>query len=396
METLTAKFTVNTPMFMSGANQKQAELRTASIKGVIRFWWRALHYAEFETLSALKKREEELFGSTKRQASVRFVIKYSHSQLSFDNPKSKPVWLQRKKGCVYLGFGVIDFKEELEHPCIQHNKIFTLKLVAKNEIDPSIINAVKLFGLIGGAGAKSRKGYGSVSLVDLKKNEEPINCPDDMESYKKELQELLSQAEKFSLPAEYSFTAFSDAARVDALLSGPDPIAILNNYGEAMQLYRSWGRENSGRWELPNRREAEQNFKDDHDWFKDVPSFRSNKPDFHPERALFGLPHNYYSKDASASVEPADFDRRASPLFFHIHKLSNNTYLGISLLLPSKFLPDKEGGNLIGDKKNVQVQENDYQVLTRFLEGKKGHRTSKTQNPYFPEREKIWPKREEQ
>ena len=52
METIEATFKVVTPMFMSGADQSQAELRTASIKGALRFWWRALAW---ERLKKFKK-----------------------------------------------------------------------------------------------------------------------------------------------------------------------------------------------------------------------------------------------------------------------------------------------------------------------------------------------------
>ncbi|HPU57120.1 MAG TPA: type III-B CRISPR module RAMP protein Cmr1, partial [Verrucomicrobiota bacterium] len=43
MKTLTATYRIVTPMFLGGANpESQAELRISSIKGALRFWWRAL------------------------------------------------------------------------------------------------------------------------------------------------------------------------------------------------------------------------------------------------------------------------------------------------------------------------------------------------------------------
>ncbi len=395
MDTLTAKFIISTPMFMCGANQSQAEIRAASIKGMVRFWWRALHFAEFTTLPALKEREEELFGSTKKQSSVRFVIDHNKTQWATDNQGTQPTWVQDKKGCAYLGYGVMDFNGELTRPCLQHDSFFTLKLIAKNEIDSSVIDAVKLFGLLGGAGAKSRKGYGSLSLVELHKNGDPISCPMDRGCYIDNLGELLSKTRGFTIQEDTSFSAFSNTSRIDILLSGSNPITILNKYGETMQLYRSWGRDNK----LPNGMAAEKNFTDDHKWFKDS-SFRSKHPNFHPKRALFGLPHNYYSQSHSASVMPAEYERRASPLFFHVHKLSAKNYLGVSILLPAKFLPDNDDGtnitvNIAGKAKNVPLIENNYQVLTGFLKGKKKDIELQTKkDPYFPERKMIWPKME--
>lgn len=393
MEIITAKFTITTPMFMSGANQKQVEIRAASIKGVIRFWWRALNYAKDETLSALKDREETIFGSTKRQAPVRFIIESNRSSLSSNNLGAVPGWLDsNKNGCFYLGYGVMDYNGKLQHPCIKHNQNFTLKLVSNNKIDSSLIDAVQLFGLIGGAGAKSRKGYGSVSLVELFKKGEDFSCPKNKEEYKLRLGELLGQTDAFAIPSNQSFTAFSKEARIYLLLSGSSSIDILNGYGKTMQLCRSWGRYGK----LPNSKSAEQNFKKDHDWFKNENSFRTTHPKFHPERALFGLPHNYYSQGtAPESVKPVAYERRASPLFFHIHQLSDNEFIGVSILLPAQFLPDKEGGNIFagGDK---NVQEKNYDILTsRFLEGKRGSRDSKTSEDYFPGWEIIWPGKQE-
>ncbi|NER00596.1 MAG: type III-B CRISPR module RAMP protein Cmr1, partial [Cyanothece sp. SIO2G6] len=43
METLTFTCKIITPMFLAGADGKTPELRSASIKGAMRFWWRAVN-----------------------------------------------------------------------------------------------------------------------------------------------------------------------------------------------------------------------------------------------------------------------------------------------------------------------------------------------------------------
>ena len=42
MKRLTFKLQVVTPLFLSGANQQVAELRPPSIRGALRFWFRAM------------------------------------------------------------------------------------------------------------------------------------------------------------------------------------------------------------------------------------------------------------------------------------------------------------------------------------------------------------------
>jgi len=42
MERLSFKIHVATPLFLSGANQQKVELRPPSIRGALRFWFRAM------------------------------------------------------------------------------------------------------------------------------------------------------------------------------------------------------------------------------------------------------------------------------------------------------------------------------------------------------------------
>ena len=42
MNWIEIKFTVETPMFLAGGEQQQAEFRLASLRGALRYWFRAL------------------------------------------------------------------------------------------------------------------------------------------------------------------------------------------------------------------------------------------------------------------------------------------------------------------------------------------------------------------
>lgn len=67
-----------TPMFLSGADQSKAELRAASIKGLLRFWWRALQ-AESD-INKLRERESQIFGSSdeERGGGSSFSLRILH------------------------------------------------------------------------------------------------------------------------------------------------------------------------------------------------------------------------------------------------------------------------------------------------------------------------------
>jgi len=131
-----------TPMLMHGADGSTAELRPASIKGVLRFWWRAIHGNL--SLDELHEQEGEIFGSTEGRSS--FTLQVVH-KLSTANPKINP--LPHKNGFTVNGY--------------QANQTFEVVISGKNlEL---IQNLFILATTLGGFGQRSRRGFGSVKIV---------------------------------------------------------------------------------------------------------------------------------------------------------------------------------------------------------------------------------------
>jgi CRISPR-associated protein Cmr1 len=81
--------------------------------------------------------------------------------------------------------------------------------------------------------------------------------------------------------------------------------------------------------------DSEQNFKDDHHWYKHQANFAES----HPLRVIFGLPHNYAK---NLGVQTQHYDRRASPLLVHVHRLADTSSIAVLTILRSAFLPEKE------------------------------------------------------
>ena len=98
---------------------------------------------------------------------------------------------------------------------------------------------------------------------------------------------------------------------------------------------------------------------------------------------FFGLPHNYFSKEEnkvmSENVIGSTHDRRASPLFVHVHECSPNNYVLITLILRSEFLSPEEKIKA-GDREVSQIIE--WQVIDDFLDGFRGPKDNKTKDPY--------------
>lgn len=392
MKTLEADFKIITPLFMSGANQAIAELRPPSIKGVIRFWWRALAYSRFEgDLIKLAKREAELFGSTERVASI-IVRVTTHLRTATTQKDKVHQSFRTAAGARYLGYGLMtSFGAEagtLQRPCINSGQIFYVTFISKDEIPQEFIDAVKLTGLLGGLGSRSRKGFGSLTLNSLTLDNKSIWTNSvNADAYQEALNSLLEDISNFK--EEPSFSAFSQLTRIDYLRQGNDPIQLLDFFGRQMQRYRSWGHD-FGRGNKVNGDDSEQNFKPDHQWYERLDGYRES--DFHPQRVIFGLPHNY-SQNPDDNVTGAGHDRRASPLLVHVHEYTPGSYGLLSLVLHSKFLPDVEkskNGKTIIEKEKIKTgikevpQKIKWAIIDQFLDGYVGHRDRKTLTPYFP------------
>ena len=267
-------------------------------------------------------------------------------------------------GACYLGYGVMkgfgNAAGQLTRSCLAAPFDVSLRIGAREtESLRSIVPALRVLGMLGGLGSKSRKGYGSVNLIALEGDGvDRWHPPRTEDGYRKELRMLLQDAA--GCQDEPDISAFSTHARVDLFQNHRTALEALDAYGAAMVRYRSWGKENRILGREPSRRR----FPEDHEWLYDGPS----SPDFHPRRAVFGLPHNYYSKyQRRKKVEPESYDRRASPLLFHVHEIGSR-YAGVAVLLRSRFLPN--GERIRAGGTNVPARP-DWNVLTEFLDENK-------------------------
>jgi hypothetical protein len=236
------------------------------------------------------------------------------------------------------------------------------------ENSPTLLDAFQLMGLLGGLGARSRRGFGSLALTQLKGGPSPNKRtspfpiqPSDVQEYTNSVMSLfqtISQANGDEAP--YSVLGENEPAFVFSE-TGENLASFHNRMGELFQNFRS----------------DRMRFWNDHQWFvtvsdpdnflQDHPSEAGKKVDAPypvsdlaangggqlPQRSLFGLPHNYYSgnksreyaprqTDVTASVMDGNvrktIDRRASPLFLHLHE-SGGIYVAVWFKMDGAFLP---------------------------------------------------------
>jgi len=382
METIEATFKVVTPMFISGADQDKAELRLPSIKGALRFWWRALAWDRFGDLKTIREEEAKLFGSTDTgQAAVLMSL----SNFATDPLKKGEVLHDGNHdvgaGARYFGYGVMDTFDgknsvagRLTRPCLSPPFKFTLRLCFRprhllDQQKDSVLQAIKAVGLFGNLGSKSRKGYGSIILESLQIDEQDAGwaVPKNADEYVSLLSKLnLPSFDRESTEKLPEYTAFTSRTRILILQDDTEKssLNLLHRIGRDLVFFRSWGRKG----EVMGQN-SEKNFKPDHDLMKNL----SSKVTY-PERVVFGLPHNY-GKPERLHVKPQNYDRRASPLFIHIHQADGSTPIVNLSFLPAQFLPENEKLHVLG--RPVELSPNNlwkpiHDFLDRLLDSNQG------------------------
>lgn len=147
MKKLTIQCEIVTPLLMHGAD-KNAELREQSFKGIMRFWWRAIHGNL--SLKELKEKEAMIFGNTEKKSSFR--MKLINNNLNIDEFNPLP---HKNSNFRIKGFST--------------NQTFEIEFFGRN------LDLVKdifiLSTILGGFGQRSRRGFGSIKVLKIEDKE---------------------------------------------------------------------------------------------------------------------------------------------------------------------------------------------------------------------------------
>lgn len=396
MLALEATYALASPAFSSGADRNRAEVRLPSLKGALRFWWRALQAQRIQDVEMLRAREEMLFGSAAvGQSSVSMRL-LSPLELRRDQwldarslaaqlfaPASRERAAPSIHGLLYLGYGVIDAPTKtLSRACLLTPAEVRVRLVWRpfrgtpragatphtlDEARDELCQALRALGLLGGIGARSRRGFGSMVLRKIEiEGGSAWHAPAGAEALREAILSLYARDGHERVASRLpEWTALSPRAQhlllVPPRQGGPTGgLALLERLGCELVRFRSFGKNGK----ILGGEPAKPLFRDDHDLYKDAQAGR--RPDRHPERVVFGLPHNY-SKTFQVTPD-RDFDRRASPLLVHVHECGTTPVVVLSFL-PSRFLP--EGSTLkVGDSKRIRLAQGEalWKPIHDFLD----------------------------
>jgi len=182
--------TLTTPGFFAGADQKDAsgcKLRGATLRGLLRWWWRTLH-AGFLTRDQMLSLEKAIWGGMGKKegeeassaVSLSLIATSGTSPERFDREMIKrargiPFELDKKvpPGLNYLSYGMDDSGRQRYYlpagatwklvMTARPSRCATLSLTSEKVMEQAT-SALWLLCQFGGLGSKSRKGFGCLAL----------------------------------------------------------------------------------------------------------------------------------------------------------------------------------------------------------------------------------------
>ena len=145
---------VITPIYgggaVAGVNDWRFPIRSASVRGQLRFWWRATRGVRFETAQKLFEEESKIWGNTEKASETKVVV--------ISPPWNQPIDSKFNKNEAYALFSAIQNGHSLQKEGLD----FKLKLTFEEKIKDDVLCALWAWVNFGGIGGRTRRGCGAL------------------------------------------------------------------------------------------------------------------------------------------------------------------------------------------------------------------------------------------
>ncbi len=252
---------------MAGANQQadDCDLRAATLRGLLRWWWRTMHsgFLDVKTLRAL---EAAIWGDTHSGGAVRTVVeRVSNGQPHSYDKRSKANFSAQQKvsdlgipngngdarkmtqGLWYVSYGMDEGGQHnhRERYVIEPPSSWRARLIARRnrfesngpemtaqQVLEQAQAALWLLCHFGGVGSKARKGFGSLAAGDL--NDHTLGS---CQSAAAQLRQELGLSNDFEEDRARSPSLRQMLGPVEASFTWPDVWRVLDQVGFAYQSF---------------------------------------------------------------------------------------------------------------------------------------------------------------
>jgi CRISPR-associated protein Cmr1 len=326
-----------TPMLMHGEDTQVAELRPPSIKGAMRFWWRAIHGNL--KLDDLKKQESMLFGGASENSALKSSFRIFIKKQNLQTIKNIDFYNSLTIGNKYNLYSLVINKDAklFEKGNFELLVNFVREFCDdKREVkcEDEIINTLNYINFFGNLGARSRRGAGSIKF----KHEKLLSFNG---ASKEELKNFISK--NFKKISNNNYSIF--AKKIFIFEPKNDWQKALESISNPFKDFRD---------------------KNKHKVFE-TPNF--GFPIRHKDRSIFlgGKEVEDRGKKKCLSIE-----RRSSPLIFKIYQSDNGKFFPMIIWLNGELLPDNY--EIIRKKDCSKTNAPNEQIIEDFFNSLQGDR----------------------
>jgi len=359
MKTITFECETLTPTFCYGADGSLLELRAPSLKGAIRFWWRAANHSL--SIKNLRKKEAEIFGGTgEDEGKSKIAIKVKTNGLQVQ----KSLWeevpfieITSKKGKKYkipteyksIPYLFYSTMMLVEKSCIKTRERFEITFSSHEVVAlQHTLSAFWLLSVFGGIGSRSRRGAGSFRITNIKQNENELIKSIGLE--------FTLQGKNSTEVANYILKNFQRAKEIINEKKNTFFVSEYSNLSIARFII------------------SKNKFNSWKDALNDIGnvfmSFRNKHRSKVFEVACFGIPIQHRNPKTTIIAGKVrnrnikeKIDRRSSPVIFKVIRTSTNDYYWLLMRLAGEFLPEDK---VLISNKDGKSQKPDYSLLDEF------------------------------
>jgi CRISPR-associated protein Cmr1 len=346
--TVTKTFDVEliTPLYgggaVAGVNDQDFPIRPTSVRGQLRFWWRATLGAGFDNSDDLYNAESAVWGNTKTPSVVVKVNAPTGYSLRRDIGQRDDNYGFRRFGPeAYVLFPAA--ANTSRHNLVKEGLKFKVEISYKAAIEKDVLCSVWSWLNFGGIGARTRRGCGALFCPDV--------SPQSPESIGKWFQANIEHYELEHLTARRDWPTLSsllwgENSTRQALEAWGNIISLFKNFRQGKDLGRNPGsggpRLGRSYWPEPDTlRRVIGRHSQGH-----APETGTNaKPDGFP-RAAFGLPIGFKffgsRGDPERDLYPMGAERMGSPVILRPLKTKDGGSVPLAVHLNARMPADLE------------------------------------------------------
>lgn len=355
---MTRQYELITPLFGGGVKANVVDtdnpIRGTSVRGQLRFWWRAICGGRFDgSLEKMKAAEDEIWGAAGIGSKISVAVIKSEPGKPYLVPQGQNI----NVGDPNSPLGYVAFPLRDSGGKVYEGVSFTLKIDCPKAYRLDLRSALWAWETFGGIGARNRRGFGALHCIDvqLRIDDKKTNPKNWIWAYSSDnaKKDILTNLEEFTAKGNFpNFTpclsrdpnhTHTTPAQQDAYPAWLKLINSLKDFRQSRSLkgvggqMRPFGRSH---WPEPDaiRDLTGQSLKSKG---HDVPVY--NPPIHKFPRAAFGLPIVFEFKDDDQSdpdkdprkteLKGANYERRASRLVLRPLKCTDGRYVGLATIL---------------------------------------------------------------